>query len=150
MTERIEVVCLNCGKRWMGKANAKRWKCTQCGSTRVRKLEDVKELLEKDVTQNLEVDEPTEIQETENVDEVHVNSHVKNVEIPRENVEQSGVKSEVQSEKEDSQGGKIITWLLLIPLLIMAAYFFISSFFNKEEKEPEESEKPTPFGRRLL
>ena len=143
MTERIEVVCLNCGKRWMGKANAKRWKCTQCGSTRVRKLEDVKELLEKDATPDLEVkseNEPNEIQETENVDEVHVNSHVKNVEIPREN-----------GEKKDSQYGKIITWLLLIPLLIMAAYFFISSFFNKEEKEPEESEsRQTPFGRRLL
>ncbi len=157
MVDRIKVVCLNCGKRWMGKADSKRWKCTQCGSTKVKPLQALKELAgeNKDITNEVEIPVSREIQDekegihTENQPE----KNAKNAESGEKDSSQNVKKKEESKDKQDEgqkPNGKIgLGWLLLIPLLILAGYYLLKSLWDGEEKaEKKESEHTKPFSRR--
>ncbi len=161
MVERTEVVCLNCGKRWLGKADSKRWKCTQCGSTRVKPVEALKELAEggKDITK--EVMKGTSQDASTSTGEFHseiqekksAEKDVKNGEADEKEPPHNEKKKEESEERQEN--GKIgLSWILLIPLVIIAGLVFLKSLWNREESKEEETampEKPAnPFGRRAF
>ena len=150
MVERTEVVCLNCGKRWLGKADSKRWKCTQCGSTRIKPVEALKELAEggKDITEEVETRKQGE-SHGEKQPEKSAGKDVRDGKADEKETSHNEKKKEESEEKQEN--GRIgLSWLLLIPLIIIAGFMFLRSLWNREEerKEPEQEHPTNPFGRR--
>jgi len=150
-TERIEVICLNCGKTWMGKASARRWKCTQCNSTRVRPVSEMENQSSH-----------------ENSTGIHVNSDVKNEgekfsqdvksegsdsgENPEKDVTDELIDEILSDEKDKKEAKKakkgkekeessIPGWLLLIPLLVIGLLWFLSGLRRRESEDADELEE---------
>lgn len=160
-TERIEVICLSCGKTWKGKANAKKWKCTQCNSTKVKPVSELENQNSTEIPENStrkiensSVKNQAENGKIENSTGIHVNSNMENQssheknEIPHEKTD---VKIDVKSEKVDELIDEILDeegrkeekigfswWFLLIPALVIALFWFLSGLRSRESDEADE------------
>lgn len=145
-TERIEVICLNCGKTWKGKANAKKWKCTQCNSTKVKPVSELENQNSTGKIENSSVKNQGENGKIESSIVENQSSHEKN-EIPHEKTDvKIDVKSEVDElidEILDEEGRKeekigFSWWFLLIPALVIALFWFLSGLRSRESDEADE------------